>query len=392
MLIDFFLRLKEARIPVTVKEFLTLLEALQKGVVHGNGVEFYYLARLCLVKDETHFDKFDRVFAEYFRGVDGLGGEIAARIPEQWLRKLAERVFSEEEKRQIAALGGFDKLMETLRQRLAEQKDRHQGGNRWIGTAGTSPFGAHGYNPEGVRIGQGESRHRRAVKVWDEREFKDLDDGVELGTRNMKLALRRLRTFAREGAKEELDLPGTVRATAANAGYLDLQMVPERHNKVKVLLFLDVGGSMDPHVAVCEQLFSAARAEFKHLEYFYFHNFTYEYVWRDNRRRRDQRFRTWDLIHSFGPDYKLIFVGDATMSPYEMERAGGSVEHYNEEPGIVWLQRLREHYRRSVWLNPEPSAHWNYTASIQLIQRLMGGHMYPLTLEGLGRAIRVLSK
>lgn len=392
MLIDFFLRLKEARIPVTVKEFLTLLEALQKGVVHGNGVEFYYLARLCLVKDETHFDKFDRVFAEYFRGVDGLEGEIAARIPEQWLRKLAERVFSEEEKRQIAALGGFDKLMETLRQRLAEQKERHQGGNRWIGTAGTSPFGAHGYNPEGVRIGQGESRHRRAVKVWDEREFKDLDDGVELGTRNMKLALRRLRTFAREGAKEELDLPGTVRATAANAGYLDLQMVPERHNKVKVLLFLDVGGSMDPHVAVCEQLFSAARAEFKHLEYFYFHNFTYEYVWRDNRRRRDQRFRTWDLIHSFGPDYKLIFVGDATMSPYEMERAGGSVEHYNEEPGIVWLQRLREHYRRSVWLNPEPSAHWNYTSSIQLIQRLMGGHMYPLTLEGLGRAIRFLSK
>lgn len=392
MLIDFFLRLKEARIPVTVKEFLTLLEALQKGVVHGNGVEFYYLARLCLVKDETHFDKFDRVFAEYFRGVDGLEGEIAARIPEQWLRKLAERVFSEEEKRQIAALGGFDKLMETLRQRLAEQKERHQGGNRWIGTAGTSPFGAHGYNPEGVRIGQVESRHRRAVKVWDEREFKDLDDGVELGTRNMKLALRRLRTFAREGAKEELDLPGTVRATAANAGYLDLQMVPERHNKVKVLLFLDVGGSMDPHVAVCEQLFSAARAEFKHLEYFYFHNFTYEYVWRDNRRRRDQRFRTWDLIHSFGPDYKLIFVGDATMSPYEMERAGGSVEHYNEEPGIVWLQRLREHYRRSVWLNPEPSAHWNYTSSIQLIQRLMGGHMYPLTLEGLGRAIRFLSK
>ncbi|MDD5284609.1 MAG: VWA domain-containing protein [Desulfuromonadaceae bacterium] len=371
-------------------EFLTLLEAMQKNLAFGSAEDFYYLARLCMVKDETHFDKFDRVFMEYFKGISVTAEELNQEIPEEWLRKLAERFLSEEEKKQIQAMGGLDKLMETLKKRLEEQKERHQGGSKWIGTGGTSPFGAYGYNPEGIRIGQSESRHRRAVKVWEKREFKDLDDSVELGTRNMKVALRKLRTFAREGEALELDLPGTIRATAGNAGFLDIKMVPERHNKVKVLLFLDVGGSMDPHVEVCEQLFSAARSEFKHLEYFYFHNFVYERVWRENRRRWNEQLETSTLINQFGPDYKLVIVGDASMSPYEIHLPGGSVEHHNPEPGSVWLKRLTDHYRRAVWLNPEPREHWKYTHSIQITDQLMVGQMFPLNLDGIDRAIKFL--
>jgi len=392
MLVDFFLQLKEARIPVTIREFLNLLEALEKQVVWGSVEDFYYLARLCLVKDETHFDKFDRVFARYFEGITELDEELKKEIPEQWLRRLAELVLSEEEKARVEALGGFEKLMETLKKRLAEQKERHQGGNRWIGTAGRSPFGAWGYNPEGVRIGQDRSRHRRAVKVWDRREFRNLDDSVELGTRNIKLALRRLRHFAREGAPEVLDLPATIRATADNAGHLDLRLVPERHNKVKVLLFFDVGGSMDEHIRVCEELFSAARSEFKHLEYFYFHNCVYESVWRDNRRYRAERIDLWELMHTYGSDYKLIFVGDAAMSPYEIVMPGGSVEHHNEEPGEIWLRRLLDTYPAAIWLNPTPQGWWRYTHSIGMIRQIMEGRMFPLTLEGLEEGIRLLSK
>lgn len=390
MLIDFFQQLRNIGIPVSIMEFLTLLEAMQKNLAFGSAEDFYYLARLCMVKDETHFDKFDRVFMEYFKGISVTAEELNQEIPEEWLRKLAERFLSEEEKKQIQAMGGLDKLMETLKKRLEEQKERHQGGSKWIGTGGTSPFGAYGYNPEGIRIGQSESRHRRAVKVWEKREFKDLDDSVELGTRNMKVALRKLRTFAREGEALELDLPGTIRATAGNAGFLDIKMVPERHNKVKVLLFLDVGGSMDPHVEVCEQLFSAARSEFKHLEYFYFHNFVYERVWRENRRRWNEQLETSTLINQFGPDYKLVIVGDASMSPYEIHLPGGSVEHHNPEPGSVWLKRLTDHYRRAVWLNPEPREHWKYTHSIQITDQLMAGQMFPLNLDGIDRAIKFL--
>jgi len=392
MLVEFFLQLKQAKIPVTIREFLGLLEALDKQVIWGSVEDFYYLARLCLVKDETHFDKYDRVFAQYFEGISDLGEELKTHIPEEWLRKLSELVLSEEEKAQIESLGGFEKLMETLKQRLAEQKKRHQGGNRWIGTGGRSPFGAWGYNPEGVRIGQNISRHRRAVKVWDRREFKNLDGSVELGTRNIKVALRRLRHFAREGAPEVLDLPGTIRATANNAGHLDLQLVPELHNKVKVLMFFDVGGSMDEHVKVCEELFSAARAEFKQLEVFYFHNFVYESVWRDNQRYRAERIPLWDIIHTYGPDTKLIFVGDAAMSPYEISMVGGSVEHMNDEAGYVWHQRLLEAFKDAIWLNPTPHGWWNFTQSIGMVHQLMEGRMYPLTLAGLEQGIRLLSK
>lgn len=392
MLIDFFLRLKNAKIPVTLIEFLTLIEALQQHLAFGSVEEFYFLARLCLVKDETHFDKFDRIFAEYFKGAAIQPDEFAADIPEEWLRKLAEKYLSEEEKQQIKALGGLDKLLETLKKRIEEQKERHQGGSKWVGTGGTSPFGAYGYNPEGIRIGQSESRHRRAVKVWDKREFRDLDDSVELGTRNIKVALRRLRNFAREGALEELDMHGTIRATANNAGYLDLRMVPERHNKVKVLLFLDVGGSMDPHIELCEQLFSAARSEFKHLEYFYFHNCIYERVWRDNQRRFNHHLATLDLIHQFGSDYKVIVVGDATMSPYEVVWPGGSVEHHNPETGSVWMGRILEQFRKVVWLNPAPQAEWKYAESVQIIKQLVKGQMYPLNMDGMDRAISYLSK
>lgn len=390
MLTDFFQQLRKAGIPVSIMEFLSLLEAMQKHLAFGCAEDFYYLARLCMVKDETHYDKFDRVFMEYFKGVVFSVEELNQEIPEEWLRKLAERFLTGEEKKQIQALGGLDKLMETLKKRMEEQKERHQGGSKWIGTGGTSPFGAYGYNPEGIRIGQDGSRHKRAVKVWEKREFRDLDDSVELGTRNMKIALRKLRTFAREGEALELDLPGTIRATAGNAGFLDIKMVPERHNKVKVLLFLDVGGSMDPHVEICEQLFSAASSEFKHLEYFYFHNFLYERVWRENRRRWDEHIDTMAVINQFGPDYKLVIVGDASMNPYEIHFRGGSVEHYNQEPGIVWLKRLTDHYRRAVWLNPEPQQRWRYTHSIQITQQLMADQMFPLNIEGISRAIRYL--
>jgi uncharacterized protein with von Willebrand factor type A (vWA) domain len=392
MLVDFFLQLKQAKVPVTIREYLSLLEALEQQVVWGSVEDFYYLARLCLVKDETHFDKFDRVFAQYFEGITTLDEELKTQIPEVWLRKLAELVLSEEEKAEIESLGGFEKLMETLKQRLAEQKKRHQGGSKWIGTGGRSPFGAYGYNPEGIRIGQDGSRHRRAVKVWDRREFKNLDGSVELGTRNIKVALRRLRHFAREGAPEVLDMPGTIRATANNAGYLDLKLVPKLHNKIKVLLFFDVGGSMDEHIKVCEELFSAARVEFKYLEYFYFHNFIYESVWRDNQRYRAERIDLWDLIHTYGPDYKLIFVGDAAMSPYEISMVGGSVEHMNDEAGYVWHQRLTDTYKDAIWLNPTPQGWWNFTQSVGMVRQLMEKRMFPLTLEGLDAGIRLLSK
>ncbi len=392
MLIDFFFQLKQGGLPVSIKEFLTLLEAFDKRVVSGSVDDFYYLARTCLVKDESNYDKFDRAFGAYFKGITGTSEGAAALIPEEWLKRLAEKHLTEEEKKLIESLGGWEKLMETLKKRLEEQKGRHQGGSKWIGTAGTSPFGAYGYNPEGVRIGQHESRHRRAVKVWDQREFKNLDDTVELGTRNIKVALRRLRKFARTGAPEELDLDDTVRSTAKNAGYLDLKMVPERHNSVKVLLFLDIGGSMDDHVRVCEQLFSATRTEFKHLEYFYFHNFLYERVWKDNRRRATERVATLDVMHKYPHDYKLIFVGDATMSPYEITYPGGSVEHTNPEAGAVWMQRMLDVYKDAIWLNPQPPQVWEYHESIGITRQLIGERMFPLTLDGLDRGMRLLSK
>jgi uncharacterized protein with von Willebrand factor type A (vWA) domain len=392
MLIGFFFALKEHRVPVTIREFLVLLEGMKRGLAHGSVDEFYFLARAALVKDEANFDRFDRAFGSYFKGAEAIGDVLSAAIPEEWLRRQAELLLSDEDKRRIEALGGWDKLMETLRQRLAEQQKRHQGGNKMIGTAGTSPFGAHGYNPEGVRIGQPESRHRRAVKVWDRREFRNLDADVEIGTRNIKVALRRLRRFARQGAAEELDLDDTVRSTARNAGWLDLKLVPERHNAVKVLLFLDVGGSMDDHVQICRELFSAARAEFKHLEYFYFHNCVYESVWRDNRRRREERVATWDVLHTYGSDYKLIFVGDATMSPYEIMLPNGSVEHMNPEPGSLWLNRLLSVYGRAIWLNPQPEAWWDAYESVRLVRELLGERMFPLTLQGLEHGMRLLSR
>ena len=390
MLTEFFFKLKDGGVPVTIKEFLTLLEALRSHVIGGSLEEFYYLARVCLVKDETQFDRYDRVFAAYFRGITELPDDLLAKIPEEWLRLQAELQLSDEEKALIRSLGGWEKLMETLRRRLEEQRGRHQGGSKWIGTAGISPFGAYGFNPEGVRIGQQTSRNRSAVKVWDQREYRNLDDSVELGTRNIKLALRRLRRFAREGAPEELDLDDTIRSTARNAGWLDIKMVPERHNAVKVLLFLDVGGSMDDHVRVCEELFSATRTEFKHLEYFYFHNFLYETVWRDNRRRHSEKISLWDLMHTYGHDYKLILVGDATMSPYEIAYPGGSVEHNNEEAGTVWLKRLLNVYSHAVWLNPQPEERWGYYDSIGMVRDLMGSRMFPLTLAGLEAGMREL--
>ena len=391
MLIDFFFTLKEFTVPVSIKEFLVLIEALKKHVAYCSVDDFYYLSRTCMVKDEKHFDKFDRAFGKYFKGVLAIDGTVA-QIPEEWLRRMAEKYLTDEEKKLIEALGGWDKLMETLRKRLEEQKGRHQGGSKWIGTAGTSPFGAYGFNPEGIRIGQHESRNRRAVKVWDAREYKNYDDTVEIGIRNIKVALRRLRKFAREGAPDELDLDDTVRSTARNGGWLDIKMVPERHNAVKVLLFLDVGGSMDDHVKVCEELFSAARTEFKHLEYFYFHNFLYERVWKDNRRRANEKIATWDVLHKYGHDYKVVFVGDATMSPYEITYPGGSVEHTNPEAGSVWLQRMLDIYEHAAWINPQPEAHWQYHESIELTKELMGGRMFGLTLDGLERAMRALSK
>lgn len=391
MLIDFFLTVKQSGVPASVNEYLSLCEAMKKGVIYGSVDDFYYLSRICLVKDEAHFDKFDRAFAAYFKGVESLDAALSTLIPEEWLEKLAERVLSEEEKAQIEALGGWDKLMETLKKRLEEQKERHQGGSKWIGTAGTSPFGAYGYNPEGIRIGQDGSRNRRAVKVWDKREFRNYDGDAEIGVRNLQMSLRRLRRFARQGAAEELDMNGTIHATANNAGYLDLKMVPERHNAVKVLLFLDVGGSMDDYIQLCEQLFTAAKTEFKHLEHFYFHNFIYERVWRDNKLRYNAFHSTWDVLHKYGHDYKLVIVGDAAMSPYEILQPGGSVEHQNEEAGMVWLKRLLNVYRNAVWINPSPEDHWQWTHSTKLIGQLMDGRMFPLTVKGMEDAMHELT-
>ncbi|MBP1851948.1 vWA domain-containing protein [Rhizobium halophytocola] len=394
MFIPFFLKLKEARVPVTLREFLGLLEGMQAGLTDFDVEAFYFLARTTLVKDERHIDRFDRVFAEVFSGLQAVSGEEgmqAAEIPEDWLRKLAEKHLSDEDKTLIESLGGFEKLMETLKERFAEQKGRHQGGSKWIGTAGTSPFGAYGYNPEGVRIGQDESRHRRAVKVWDRREFRNLDDSVELGTRNIKVALKRLRRFVREGAADEFDLDGTVRATAEH-GYLDVKTRPERRNAVKLLMFFDIGGSMDDHVKGVEELFSAARAEFRHMDYFYFHNCVYERVWTDARRRPVDTVSTEDVIRTFGPDYRVILVGDASMSPYEISHPGGSVEHWNAEAGAQWINRLTTHFSRTLWLNPAPQNYWGYTQSIHMLQQLMGGRMFPLTLGGLEEAARLLSR
>ena len=392
LLTDFFLKLREGGVPASVKEYLVLMEALQKHVTSGSLDEFYYLSRACLVKDESNYDKFDRVFGAYFRGITPPSDGMAVEIPEEWLRRQAELLLTEEEKKLVESLGGWEKLMETLRKRLEEQKGRHQGGSKWIGTGGTSPFGAYGYNPEGVRIGQDGSRNRSAVKVWDKREYRNLDDSLELGVRNIKVALKRLRKFAREGAADELDLDDTIRSTAKNAGYLDIKMVPERHNAVKVLLFLDVGGSMEGYVKVCEELFSAARVEFKHLEYFYFHNFLYESVWRDNRRRNSERTPTFQVLHKYAHDYKLIFVGDASMSPYEVGYPGGSVEHNNEEAGSVWLQRMLDVYPHAAWMNPTAEDRWGYYESIGMIRNLMGDRMYPLTLAGLEQAMRALAR
>ena len=392
MFVEFFLALKEARIPVTLREFLVLLEAMERKVVSFNVDDFYFLSRSCLVKDERNLDKFDQVFGSCFEGLEFGQDLFETEIPEDWLQKLAERVMTTEEMAEIKSLGGWEKLMETLRERLAEQNKRHQGGSKMIGTGGTSPFGAYGYNPEGVRIGQNESRHRKAVKVWDERLFKNLDDTVEIGTRNIKVALRRLRQFAREGAESELDLPDTIRSTAHNGGILDIRMVPERHNSVKIVLLLDIGGSMDYHVKNCEELFSAARSEFKHLEYFYFHNCIYDRVWKDNRRRKNEILSTWELLNTYPADYRLIFVGDATMSPYEIIYPGGSVEHWNDDPGSLWMERVLSVYSRVAWLNPVEEKYWRGTPSIKLLSQLMGGRMYPLNLDGLDRAMRNLSR
>ena len=393
MFLPFFLELKAAGIPVSLREYLTLIEALDDGMVLYDVEGFYFLARSALVKDERFIDRYDRVFSHYFRGVEAVSGEGTdpRALPEEWLRRLAEKHLTDEEKKLIESLGGFEKLMETLKERLEEQQKRHQGGSKWIGTAGTSPFGAYGYNPEGVRIGQEESRHRRAVKVWDKREFRNLDDSVELGTRNIKVALKRLRRWVREGAQDELDLAGTIRSTAEH-GWLDVKTRPERRNAVKLLMFFDIGGSMDDHIRVVEELFSAARAEFRHMEYFYFHNCLYETVWRDNRRRRQETFPTFDLIRTYGSDYRVIFVGDAAMSPYEIAMKGGSVEHWNEEAGAVWLERMLAHFPKAAWLNPAPEQHWQYTQSTQMIRQILSDRMYPMTLKGLEAATRELSR
>ena len=389
MFVAFFHELKAAGVPVTLREYLTLMEAMEEDLAGRRVEDFYYLARTALVKDERNLDKFDRVFGHVFKGLELMSEALTPEIPAEWLKKLAEKYLTEEERKEIEAVGGLDKLLEHLRQRMREQKGRHQGGKKWIGTAGTSPFGAYGYNPEGVRIGQDENRNFRAVKVWDRRDFKDLDDQVELGTRNIKIALRRLRKFARTGAPEELDLDGTIKGTA-HKGYLDILMRPERHNAVKVLLFFDVGGSMDWHVKATEELFSAARSEFKHMEHFYFHNCLYEKVWKENRRRFDGTTPTWDVLHTYPHDYKVIFVGDASMSPYEIMAPGGSVEHFNEETGAAWMERVARTYPACVWLNPVAEKDWDYTQSIRMMRQLMGGRMYPLTLEGLDKAMREL--
>jgi len=390
MLIDFFFALRAARLPVSIKEFLTLLEGLREGLIEPSIDAFYQLSRLMLVKDEKHYDKFDQAFGAYFKGVELQAG-VDVDVPLDWLKKRLQRSLSAEEKAQIEKLGGLDKLMERLKALLDEQKERHEGGNKWIGTGGTSAFGNGGFNPEGVRIGGESVGNRTGVKVWDQRSYRDYDDEVELGTRNIKVAMRRLRRFARDGAAEELDLDDTIRSTAANAGWLDLKLVPERHNRVKVLMLLDVGGSMDDHIKRTEELFSAAKTEFKHLEFFYFHNCVYDYLWKKNQRRHAERFPTWDVLHKYSSDYKLIFVGDATMSPYEILQPGGSVEYNNPEAGAVWLQRFATQFPQHAWLNPEPEALWSYRQSVGLIRQILPDRMYPLTLAGLESAMRRLS-
>jgi len=389
MLIGFFLKLREYRIPCTIRELLDLLKAMEQGVVFASIDDFYTVSRVILVKDEAFFDRFDRAFADYFKGVADIELDLST-IPDEWLMSQLTKTLSAEEKAKVEALGGFEKLMETLAERLKEQKKRHQGGNKWIGTGGTSPFGADGYNPEGIRIGQQGSRHRRAVKVWDKRQFRNLDSEVELGTRNMKIALRKLRKFARTGASQELDIDHTISATAKNAGYLDLHMKPERHNAIKLLMFFDVGGSMDDHIKVCEQLFSAVHTEFKHLEFFYFHNCVYEQVWRDNARRHQEGIDLFQVLHTYSRDYKVIFVGDATMGPYEITYPGGSVEHWNQEAGSVWMQRILNHFDKCIWLNPQPLDAWQYYPSISLMNKIIGQQMYPMTLDGLSDGIKAL--
>lgn len=392
MLLNLFNEMRAAKVPVSVRELLDLHHALQRHVVFADMDEFYYLARAILVKDERHFDKFDRAFAAYFKGLENLDRHIEALIPEDWLRKEFERSLTAEERAQIQSLGGLDKLIEAFKQRLQEQKERHAGGNKWIGTGGTSPFGSGGFNPEGIRVGDAGERQGKAVKVWDQREYKNLDDQMELGTRNIKLALRRLRRFARQGAAEELDIDGTIDHTARDAGLLNIQMRPERRNTVKLLLLFDIGGSMDAHVRVCEELFSACRTEFKHLEYYYFHNCVYETVWKNNLRRTSERYSTFDLLHKYGDDYKVVFVGDAAMAPYEITQPGGSVEHWNEEAGYVWMQRIMAKFRKVIWINPYPRQAWDYTASTHLVRELIEDRMYPLTLQGLEDGMRYLSK
>jgi uncharacterized protein with von Willebrand factor type A (vWA) domain len=389
MFLTFFTELRAAKVPVSLREYLSLLEALEQDLADKSVEEFYYLSRTCMVKDERHFDRFDQVFAHAFKGIERMGQALEnGEIPEEWLKKLAERYLTDEEKQQLEAMG-WEKLWENLKKRLEEQKGRHQGGNKWIGTAGTSPYGAYGYNPEGIRIGQDKNRNFRAVKVWDKREFKDFDDNVELGVRNMRIALRRLRRFARTGSAEELDLDNTIHETA-HKGYLDVRLRPERRNAVKVLLFLDVGGSMDWHIQTAEELFSAARLEFKHFEHFYFHNCVYENLWKENRRRFDERIPTLDVIRTYPSDYRVVFVGDASMSPYEITHPGGSVEHWNEEPGQDWIRRILDHFPKAVWLNPTPRTHWNYTQSNVMMRQLFGERMYPLNLEGIDNAMREL--
>jgi uncharacterized protein with von Willebrand factor type A (vWA) domain len=391
MLINFFDTLRRSGIPVSLKELMDLLAALEQQLAFADMDGFYYLSRAVLVKDEKYYDRFDRAFGAYFKGLETLDDILETLIPDDWLRTEFERQLSDEDKAKIESLGGLEQLIEEFKKRLEEQKERHEGGNKWIGTGGTSPFGHSGYHPEGVRVG-GESKNKRAAKVWEKREFSNLDDSVELGTRNIKVALRRLRKFARSGAADQLDLDDTISSTARNAGLLDIKMVPERHNSVKMLLFLDIGGSMDPHIKVCEELFSAARAEFKHLEYFYFHNFIYESVWQNNVRRQQERIPLMDILHKYSHDYKVVFVGDASMSPYEIVQTGGSVEHWNDEPGALWMQRLTDTYDKVAWLNPLSREQWEWTQSVGMVRQLLDEHMYPLSLEGLEKCMGVLSR
>ena len=384
--------LKQERLPVSFTELFTLLECLKQNVIFGNVDDFYYLSRMCFIKDEKNFDKFDVAFAKYFEKIEVLDDLSLYEIPDEWLRKQLESMLTDEEKAKIEALGGLDKLMEEFKKRLEEQQKRHQGGSKWIGTGGTSPFGAYGYNPEGIRVGQHEGRNQKAIKVWDRRNYRDLDDSVEIGTRNIKMALRRLRKFARTGAAEELDIDDTISSTARNAGLLDIKLVPERHNAVKVLLFFDVGGSMDPHVKLCEELFSAARSEFKHLKYYYFHNFLYESVWTKSHRRHAETTSTFEIINKYSKDYKIIFVGDATMAPYEITHIGGSIEHYNEEAGAVWIKRVTDAYDHMIWINPTPKDYWEHSYSIEIVKELLEDRMFPLTVKGLEEAMTLLTK